>query len=86
MRPDGRLLVWRQGWVNGGAAPSPNGAGGALSQVLSDAAGMLCAPMAACWYGGQGTTTGPQKPAPSTQGWPPRTKAARVPQSPDGWG
>ena len=68
MRPDGRLLVWRLGGLMGGA----------LSQVLPVAAGMLCAPMA-----GGDMMTGPQRPAPSAHGWPPSAKAAR---SLDRWG
>ena len=78
MCPDGRLLVWQLGRVQGGGAGggSPDGEGGALPQVLPDAAGMVCALIAAYWYGGRGTTTGPLRPAPSAQGWHLRTEAA----------
>ena len=52
-----------------GVAPSlDKWGGGALSQELSDVAGMLGAPMAACWYGSQGGLKGGAAPSPNGGG------------------
>ena len=64
------MVAGEGAWGGGGGAPQTGG-GGRLPQVLPDAMGMVCALIAAYRYGGWGTTTGPQRPAPSArQGGP----------------